>query len=140
MLRRTSVATMVAVCMAGLSTGAAVAAETSLSVKSATFLDSALVVAANGTITCPPAGDLYRVDGTLTQTTRGSTVTAYGSDDDRFCTGQSQPFRLDLAVPEDTGLRRGHASLALKVYFYDCSSGVCELAEQVDYRHPVRVS
>ena len=139
MLRRTSVATMVAVCMAGLSTSAAVAAETSLSVKSATFLLDSALVAANGTITCP-AGDLYRVDGTLTQTTGGSTVTANGSDDDRFCTGQSQPFRLDLAASEGTGLRRGHASLALKVYVYDCSSGVCELAEQIDYRHPVRVS
>ena len=138
MLRRRSVATMVAVCMAGLSTSAAVAAETSLSVKSATFLDSARV-AANGTITCP-AGDLYRVDGTLTQTTGGSTVTANGSDDDRVCTGQSQPFTLDLFASQDTGLRRGHASLALSVYVYDCSSGICELAEQVDYRHPVRVS
>jgi hypothetical protein len=138
MLRRTSVTTMVAVCMVGLSTSAAAAAETSLTVKSATFLDSTRVTA-NGTITCP-AGDLYRVDGTLTLSRGGSTVTANGSDDDRLCAGQPQPFTLDLFASEDTGLRRGHASLALSVYVYDCSSGICELAEQVDYRHPVRVS
>lgn len=138
MLRRTTMTIMVATTMVGLHTGAAAAASTSLTAKRADYVNSAWVTA-RGTIKCPKDG-LYRVDGTLTQQPkRAAAVTANGSDDDRYCTGQRQPFWLDLYASGDTGLTPGRASLALSIFVYDCSSGVCELAERIDYKHSVRI-
>jgi hypothetical protein len=115
MLRRTTVTILAATAMLGLHMGAATAAGSSLTVKTGDYVNSAWVTA-RGTITCPKDG-LYRVDGTLAQQPRrAAAVIANGSDDDRSCTGDAQPFWLDLYASGDTGLTPGHASLALSVY------------------------